>query len=113
MSFGHDRLGVYRAAIEYVGCLEVCGALSAEDNVRAKRVLDRIVAMLTKLGRRGYTVAEELVGYAEVGIDSDSDPDSDPEGAAGIRSDGHSGRQKPNNGVEPTRIKTRAAHAAR
>ena len=33
--------------------LEVCGALSAEENAKAKKVLDRIVAMLTRLGRRG------------------------------------------------------------
>ena len=35
--------------------LEVCGALGAEVNADSKRLLDRIVAMLTKLGQRGYT----------------------------------------------------------
>jgi hypothetical protein len=55
MSSGHERLDVYRAAIE--------------------------------LGRRGYTVAEEAVGFAGAGIDSDTD--SDPEGAAGIGRDGY------------------------
>jgi four helix bundle protein len=141
MSFGHERLDVYRAAIEYVGwayrlceglkghrnakdqllrasqaiplniaegngkatdgdrrryfeiargsalecgaiqdVLEVCGALSTEDNASTKAVLDRIVAMLTKLGRRGYSVAEEAAGYAGAGIDSDTDADSDPVG---------------------------------
>lgn len=142
MSFGHERLDVYRAAIEYVGwayrlcarlkghrsakeqllrasqaiplniaegngkatdgdrrryfeiargsalecgavqdVLEVCGALSAGENASAKVVLDRIVAMLTKLGRRGYTVRETAVAYRAVGIapDADSDSDSDPE----------------------------------
>jgi len=144
MSFGHERLDVYRAAIEYVGwayrlcggikghrnakeqllrasqtipriiaegnskatdgdrrryfeiargsalecgaiqdVLEVCGALSREENARAKAVLDRVVAMLTKLGRRGYSVAEEAAGYARTGLDTDSDTDSDPAGAAG------------------------------
>jgi len=140
MSFGHERLDVHQAAIEYVGwayrlcerlkghrsakeqllrasqaiplntaegngkatdgdrrryfeiargsalecgaiqdVLEVCGALSAEENTEAKAVPDRIVAMLTKLGRRGYTVREEPAEYSAVEIDSDSDSDSDPE----------------------------------
>ena len=42
------------AAIQDV--LEICGVLSTQDNVQAKKLLDRIVAMLTKLGRRGYRV---------------------------------------------------------
>jgi four helix bundle protein len=40
------------AAIQDV--LEVCDALSAGENANAKRSLDRIVAMLTRLGQRGY-----------------------------------------------------------
>jgi four helix bundle protein len=36
--------------------LEICGALSAQENQKCKQLLDRIVAMLTKLGQRGYTV---------------------------------------------------------
>lgn len=138
MSFGHEQLDVYRAAIEYVGwayrlsetlqghrnakdqllrasqaiplniaegngkategdrrrffeiargsalecgaiqdVLEVCGALAPETNATAKKTLDRIVAMLTRLGQRGYVVREERAGYgAEAG---DSDADSDPE----------------------------------
>jgi four helix bundle protein len=141
MSFGHERLDVYRAAIEYVGwayrfceelkghrnakdqllrasqaiplniaegngkatdgdrrryfeiargsalecgaiqdVLAVCGGLSAEENANAKAGLDRIVAMLTKLGRRGYTMGEETADYAAV--DSDTDTDSDAEGRA-------------------------------
>jgi four helix bundle protein len=140
MSFGHERLDVYRAAIEYVGwayrycaglkghrnakeqllrasqaiplniaegngkatdgdrrryfeiargsamecgaiqgVLEVCGGLSAEENTKAKAVLDRIVAMLTKLGRRGYAVREEPAAYGP-GIDTEADTDTDPEG---------------------------------
>jgi four helix bundle protein len=39
--------------------LQVCGALSSAENADAKLLLDRIVAMLTKLGRRGYTVRED------------------------------------------------------
>jgi four helix bundle protein len=119
MSFGHEKLDVYRASIEYVGwayrlcerlkghrnakdqllrasqaiplniaegngkatngdrrryfeiargsalecaaaqdVLQVCGALKESENNEAKRVLDRIVAMLTKLGQRGYAIGE-------------------------------------------------------
>jgi len=139
MGFGHERLDVYRAAIEYVGwayryceslkghrnakdqllrasqaiplniaegngkatdgdrrryfeiargsalecgaaqdVLHVCGALSAEDNESRKALLDRIVAMLTKLGQRGYAVHEDQAAYAAgTDTDSDSDPDTD------------------------------------
>jgi four helix bundle protein len=35
--------------------LEVCGALSAAENAEAKKLLDRIVAMLTRLGGCGYS----------------------------------------------------------
>ena len=55
----------------------MCGALSAVENANAKRLLDRIVAMLTKLGKRGYVVREGLNGYDGDKIDPDSDPDSD------------------------------------
>ena len=137
MGFGHEKLDVYRAAIEYVGwayrycenlkghrnakdqllrasqaiplniaegngkatdgdrrryfeiargsalecgavqdVLQVCGALSAEDNKSRKELLDRIVAMLTKLGQRGYAVGEDPALYP-AGNDSDSDSDPD------------------------------------
>jgi len=71
MSFGHEKLDVYRTAIERyfeiargsaLECgaaqdvLQVCGALAPEDNITAKVLLDRIIAMLTKLGQRGYIV---------------------------------------------------------
>lgn len=59
--------------------LAVCGALSAEENAEAKIVLDRIVAMLTRLGRRGYTVSEEPAEYATARIDPDADSDPAPE----------------------------------
>jgi four helix bundle protein len=53
--------------------LEVCGGLSAKENAEAKQVLDRIVAMLTKLGRRGYAVYEDAVGYELKEFDADPD----------------------------------------
>ena len=138
MGFGHEKLDVYRAAIEYVGwayrfgeflrghrnakdqlvrasqsiplniaegngkatggdrrryfeiargsalecaaaqdVLEVCGAMPTRENAKAKVLLDRIVAMLTKLGQRGYTVHEEASGYSTVQIDTDTDSDPD------------------------------------
>ena len=141
MAFGHEKLDVYRAAIEYVGwayrfcealaghrnakdqllrasqaiplniaegngkgtdgdrrryfeiargsalecgavqdVLQVCGAMTAEENEKAKALLDRIVAMLTKLGQRGYAVHEESAEYGANGIDPDTDTDPDPDG---------------------------------
>ena len=135
MAFGHEKLDVYRAAIEYVGwayrlcerlkgqhpnakvqllrasqsiplniaegngkatdgdrrryfeiargsalecgaaqdVLEACAALPAQENTEAKRLLDRIVAMLTKLGQRGYSVHEDSAGYAPTGVDNDTE----------------------------------------
>ncbi len=65
------------AAVQDV--LEVCGALQTEENTWAKKLLDRIVAMLTKLGRRGYAVNEQSTAYGKDWFDpdSDTDPDSD------------------------------------
>ncbi len=139
MGFGHEKLDVYRAAIEYVGwayrfceslkghrnakdqllrasqaiplniaegngkatdgdrrryfeiargsalecgavqdVLQVCGALPADENTNRKALLDRIVAMLTKLGQRGYAVHENRAEYtAKIDPDTDSDPDTD------------------------------------
>ena len=57
--------------------LDVSRALSAEENVKGKSMLDRVVAMLTKLGRRGYTVQEAPASYG-CRFDSDSDPDLYP-----------------------------------
>ena len=59
--------------------LQVCGALSAEENARRKTTLDRIVAMLTKLGQRGYTIHEESDEYSVSRNDTDTDTDSDPD----------------------------------
>ena len=149
MTFGHEKLDVYRAAIEYVGwayrfcesmnghrnakdqlirasqaiplniaegngkatdgdrrryfeiargsalecgavqdVMEVCEALSVQENASQKLILDRIVAMLTRLGQRGYTVRDEQAGYhssetgdgASLSIDTDPDSDTDPDG---------------------------------
>ena len=138
MGFGHERLDVYRAAIDYVGwayhfseklkghrnakdqllrasqsiplniaegngkaseadrrryfeiargsalecgaiqdVLQVCGALNREENLRQKAALDRIVAMLTKLGHRGYTIREAEVGSEGLRGRDDTDVDSD------------------------------------
>jgi four helix bundle protein len=124
MVFGHEKLDVYRAAIEYTGwayrlcerltghrnakeqllrasqavplniaegngkatdgdrrrffeiargsalecgaiqdVLEVCGAITPAENAEAKKLLDRIIAMLTKLGQRGYSVGDEVAEY--------------------------------------------------
>ncbi len=56
--------------------LQVCGALPMEANAEAKVLLDRIVAMLTKLGRRGYKVNDPPGEYRleEIAPDADSDP---------------------------------------
>jgi hypothetical protein len=78
--------------------LEVCGALSADESIE---VLDRIVAMLTTLGRRGYTVREEPAEYSAVEIDSDSDSDSDPE------------KEKDRTRASSGRLESGAAHATR
>ena len=58
-TFGYEQLDVYRISLQ------------SEANL----LLDRIVAMLTKLGQRGYTVREELSDYSANKIDSDSDSD--------------------------------------
>ena len=56
--------------------LEVCGALSAEENAGAKRLLDRIVAMLTKLGQRGYCIRETEADYGTEKDEHDTDSDT-------------------------------------
>ena len=61
------------AAIQDV--LHVCEALSADDNHQQKGLLDRIVAMLTQRGQRGYVVREELGEYRVSQVDTDTDTD--------------------------------------
>ncbi len=55
----------------------MCDALSADDNSKQKALLDHRVAMLTKLGQRGYAVSEELGGYRVGQFDTDADTDAD------------------------------------
>ena len=57
--------------------------MTADENTKAKALLDRIVAMLTKLGRRGYAVHEPPPDYEVNAIDSDSDTDPDSGGEHG------------------------------
>ncbi len=64
------------AAIQ--GVLEVSRAFFAEENDKGKNMLDRVVASLTKLVRRGYTVQEAPASYGNR-FDSDTDTDSDPD----------------------------------
>ena len=51
------------AAIQDV--LEACGAMSSEESREGKAKLDRIGAMLTKLGGRGFTVREDTTMYSD------------------------------------------------
>ena len=53
--------------------LPVCEALSADDNRKQKALRDRLVAMLTKLGQRGYAVREEFGEYRVSPFDTDTD----------------------------------------
>ena len=57
------------AAVQDV--LVVCGAIRNEECDYGKKLLDRIVAMLTKLGRRGYTVQEEISDYDGNNVDDE------------------------------------------
>jgi four helix bundle protein len=45
--------------------LVVCKAISKEESENAKAMLDRIVAMLTKLGGRGYMVKDDSVDFEQ------------------------------------------------
>ncbi|UCF38316.1 MAG: four helix bundle protein [Acidobacteriota bacterium] len=80
------------AAIQDV--LVVGKAIEEEESQQRKAELDRIVAMLSRLGGRGYQVQEEPAAY---GIDPDSDPDPDPDSDSDSDSDsdGNSDSDKP------------------
>jgi len=55
----------------------VVGKSLEENESRDRKVeLDRMAAMLSRLGKRGYIVEEEPSGY---GIDPDFDSDFDPD----------------------------------
>jgi len=65
--------------------LEVCQAISPEENREGKNLLDRVVAMLTKMGGQGYSAQEESEVYGADGLrsgdaeyDADSDAQTDP-----------------------------------
>ncbi|ABW66176.1 four helix bundle protein [Desulfosudis oleivorans] len=64
------------AAIQDV--LVVGRGLQEEESRERKLELDRIVAMLSRLGGRGYCVGEEAEPYGH--DENDPDPDSDPDG---------------------------------
>ena len=70
MTLGHEKLDVYRLSMDYVAWV---WALDQKQYEERKGHLDRIAAMLSKLGGRGYTVKE---GSTEYGTD-DPDPDFD------------------------------------
>ena len=59
------------AAIQDV--LQVSEALSADDDNPQKALLDRLVAMLTKLGQRGYAIREEPGKHGAGQFDTDTD----------------------------------------
>ncbi len=65
------------AAIQDV--LVVGKALEEDESQRRKTELDRMAAMLSRLGGRGYQVREGTGAYGqcEAEVDPDSDPDSD------------------------------------
>jgi len=51
--------------------------ISTEQNHQGKIYLDRIVAMLTKMGGRSYFVKESETVYYSGNDDTDGDPDTD------------------------------------
>ena len=57
--------------------LPVCEALSADDNNQQNAPLDRLLAMLTRLGQRGDAVREALGEYRVSQFDTDADTDTD------------------------------------
>jgi len=61
------------AAIQDV--LVVGKALDQEYSQEHKSELDRIAAMLSRLGGRGYGVRDEIEPYEQIEIDSKSDPE--------------------------------------
>ena len=70
MGLGHERLDVQDVLV-------VGKALYKQESRERKLELDRIVAMLTRLGGRGYCVKENSATYKSLETDPDYDPDSD------------------------------------
>jgi hypothetical protein len=54
-----------------------CETISAEQNHQCKILLDRMVAMVTKMGGWSYSVKESEIVYYSGNDDTDGDPDSD------------------------------------
>jgi four helix bundle protein len=61
-------------------------ALSPEENNKRKVELDRVVAMLTRLGGRNYSAKEEegIYEYGNCDADTDADTDSEERGMGAI-----------------------------
>lgn len=82
------------AAIQDV--LVVGKALSETESQKRKVELDRMAAMLSRLGGRGYCVKEDSAAYGFEEIDFDPDSDFDPEEPKTQQAnapDSHSSRQ--------------------
>jgi hypothetical protein len=86
MTLGHEKLDVYRLSIDYVAWVyEKAGKLNgvhrAAESQSRKAGLDRMAAMLSRLGGRGYQVREDQAVYSngKNGFDPDSDFDLDKE----------------------------------
>ena len=59
--------------------LGVCVTISTEQNHQGKIYLDRIVAMLTKMGGQGYFLKKSEIVYYSGNDDTDTDGDIDTE----------------------------------
>jgi four helix bundle protein len=59
--------------------LAVCDTLDQKENEEGKKMLFRIVSMLTKLGKRTISVREDSVPYGNIEVDYDNENDSDNE----------------------------------
>ena len=80
MTLGHESLDVYRLSIGCVAIQDVLvvgKALDRAEGWSRKDEHDRMAAMLSRLGGRGYQVHEDPVVYGDTCGDFDSDPDSD------------------------------------
>ncbi len=84
------------SALECAAIQDVLVVGKALDNVESqsrKGELDRMAAMLSRLGGRGYQVGEEIATYgsSEDAFDADFDPDSDPDFDLDGKESQHSG----------------------
>jgi four helix bundle protein len=81
------------AAIQDV--LRIGNALDKNEHLKRKNHLDRIAAMLSRLGGRGYCVKEILTLYGSCPFDLDPDNDGDPDNSEAHINSG--GSKKRNN----------------